>query len=471
MKHKAREALLSGDILRELVGGTAEATGEAFFRELVRHLAKAMQVSYAFISELDASRTKIRTLALWADKGFADNIEYELAGTPCADVAKGEVCFFSEGIQARFPDDSLLVDMEAESYLGIPFFDPSGTLVGHMAILDREPMPEDEYRLELMRIFAGRAGAELQRKRVEEALRKSQESLMEAQRIARMGHWDLDLVKNELVWSDEVYRIFEMKPEKFGASYEAFLNTVHPDDRKEVDKAYMDSVRNRTPYDIEHRLRMQDDSVKWVNERCETFYGDDSTPLRSIGTVQDITDRKEVEFRLEHMASHDNLTGLPNRVLFFDRLSQALAQARRHKQTFAVLFLDLDNFKTVNDALGHHVGDQLLRDMSQRLLGCVREMDTVARMGGDEFTCILTEVHNTQGVALVAEKMLKALSKPFEFTGHVCRVGCSIGIAMYPDHGKDDDTLVNHADAAMYVAKRQGKQNYQFFNSAEIGKV
>ena len=143
-----------------------------------------------------------------------------------------------------------------------------------------------------------------ERKQAEEQLRRSEHALAEAQRIAHLGSWELDLVKNVLTWSDEIYRIFEIDPEKFGASYEAFLDAIHPDDRELVNKAYTDSVNNKIPYDIEHRLLMKDGRVKYVNERCETYYREDGKPLRSVGTVHDITERKKVEEELRRYKDH-----------------------------------------------------------------------------------------------------------------------------------------------------------------------
>jgi len=184
-------------------------------------------------------------------------------------------------------------------------------------------------------------------------------------------------------------------------------------------------------------------------------------------TLAVVIERKLAEEKLEKMAHNDNLTGLPNRTLFADRLSQALALAQRQKQEFAVMFLDLDHFKEINDTLGHDMGDVLLRQAANRLMSCVRKTDTVARMGGDEFTVILTETKVPGSVELVANNVLKSLLDPFELDGTSCNVGCSIGIAMYPQHGLDSETLLKHADTAMYYAKRK-RNSYCFFSDTLI---
>ena len=165
--------------------------------------------------------------------------------------------------------------------------------------------------------------------------------------------------------------------------------------------------------------------------------------------------RKQDEEKLELLAHNDHLTGLPNRALFHDRLELGLAMVKRNQQGLAVLFLDLDHFKEINDTLGHDVGDVLLKEASNRLLSCVRKADTVARMGGDEFTVIVTDTKTPESAEIVAKKILQVLLLPFELNGKLCNVGCSIGIARYPEHGADSETLLKHADTAMYYAKRK----------------
>jgi len=190
---------------------------------------------------------------------------------------------------------------------------------------------------------------------------------------------------------------------------------------------------------------------------------------RFLNTVADtlavVIKRKQTEEQLRQLAHNDTLTGLPNRTLFYDRLNQGLALAQRHKQEFAVMFLDLDHFKEINDTLGHDMGDTLLRETANRLLACVRKTDTVARMGGDEFTVILGETKAPGSVEHVAKNILKTLLEPFSLNGTSCNIGCSIGIAIYPQHGRDSETLLKHADTAMYDAKRE-RNTYRFFNAS-----
>lgn len=171
---------------------------------------------------------------------------------------------------------------------------------------------------------------------------------------------------------------------------------------------------------------------------------------------------KQTNEQFLHLAHHDTLTGLPNRILFYDRLNQAITRARRAKESFAVLFLDLDGFKLINDTFGHDVGDALLREAAKRIVACVRDSDTVARMGGDEFTVVLSNVRTPNSKNRVAKKIVEALARPFVLNGKDCSVSVSIGIALYPDNGKTAEQLVKLADAAMYLAKNSGKNCYRF---------
>ncbi len=180
--------------------------------------------------------------------------------------------------------------------------------------------------------------------------------------------------------------------------------------------------------------------------------------------ISDITEHRMREQYLNHQAHHDPLTQLPNRLLFMDRLSQSIAQAHRHKQIFAVMFIDLDNFKQVNDKLGHHAGDRLLEQVAGSLNGCIREGDTVARLGGDEFVLIILDIASIGDCETVAKKILNAISAGFELAGHIHHVTCSIGISLYPFHGEDVDTLIIRADTAMYQVKLAGRHDYRLYS-------
>lgn len=431
-------------------------------------------------------------------------------------------------------------------------------------------------------------------------LKESRKHLQEAQHMAQIGSWELDIAKNILHWSDEIYNIFEIDPASFGASYEFFLNTVHPEDRSLVENTYTESVNNRTPYNIEHRLLFPDGRIKFVHERCQTFYDLDGQAVLSTGTVQDITERKMQEhqlglfrnlfeltsdcvflispkadfrfvfvndatcrhFGLERsellklripdwdpnfkdqaslealwkkikekrgllvetihrvasgrevpvevsgnyllyqgeeyiagyfqditerkaseekirtLAFYDSLTQLPNRRLLGDRLTQAMAVSKRSGYYGAVMFLDLDNFKPLNDSYGHDVGDLLLIEVARRISDSVRDTDTVARFGGDEFVVMLNELdtnkaESTAQANIVAEKIRATLEAPYFLTVHnrdnpakaiEHRCSSSIGIALFIGHEASPEEIIKWADVAMYRAKECGRNSIRFYD-------
>ena len=228
------------------------------------------------------------------------------------------------------------------------------------------------------------------------------------------------------------------------------------------------AVRNLRSEALDQHFRVvrPDGTIRWVHVRAFPVRDAHGRVFRLAGTLEDMTERQRLVDRLQHQAHYDALTSLPNRVLCLDRLKQTLNQATRKQWLAAVLFLDLDRFKVVNDTLGHLFGDQLLQLVSQRLSRCVRQGDTVGRLGGDEFAIVLSELGSTQDAGLVAQKILDALAEPFALDRHEVFITASIGIATYPGDGGDAETLLRNADAAMFSAKNLGKNNYQFYTAA-----
>jgi diguanylate cyclase (GGDEF)-like protein/PAS domain S-box-containing protein len=190
----------------------------------------------------------------------------------------------------------------------------------------------------------------------------------------------------------------------------------------------------------------------------------DGSLVGTVYIISDITKRKIAEQRLERLALYDTLTGLPNRTLFFDRMNQLLALAKRNQYVLAVLYMDMDRFKVINDTLGHEVGDLLLQEVAKRMTSCTRKSDTVARMGGDEFISICARIAAAADASVVARKIIAALAEPFTIKGNECSIGVSIGISLYPMDGDESETLVNKADTAMYRVKESGRGGYAYFS-------
>jgi diguanylate cyclase (GGDEF)-like protein/PAS domain S-box-containing protein len=217
----------------------------------------------------------------------------------------------------------------------------------------------------------------------------------------------------------------------------------------------------------EFKLKRKDGTFLYVETQESAIYRDGK--LYAVqGVGRDITGRKQMEQKLEEMATHDFLTGLPNRVLLLDRFKIAAALARRNKARLAVMSLDLDNFKSINDTLGHDAGDQVLRAISQRLTGIIRASDTLARVGGDEFILVMLETNQMGDAMAVAQKILDSFAGPLSINGRQLNLSTSIGIAIYPDDAEDMETLTRKSDAAMYYSKRHGRNQFKFFGDGDV---
>jgi len=316
-------------------------------------------------------------------------------------------------------------------------------------------------------------------RRIATHLRRSEEKLAKAQRIAQLGWWEWNLEDNSLVCSQEFYSILGLDRDSFGGTYESLLRCIPFGDREELKLRIDASVRGGSPFSIDHRITRSDGVERIVYQQAEVSRDEAGRTVRLVGTIQDVTERKQAEDQIRFLAYFDSLTGLPNRRQFAERLAAAVQSAQRHSRLSALLFLDLDRFKRINDTLGHSAGDHLLQEVSSRLLTCLRKTDSVARpvgekpvesvvarLGGDEFIVLLSEVQRVQDAAKVARRIVEVLSEPFVLQGQEVVVTTSIGITLFPFDGDTADTLLKNADTAMYHAKDQGRNNYQFYNES-----
>ncbi len=325
----------------------------------------------------------------------------------------------------------------------------------------------------------------LRAKRTADDLMESRARLSSAQRIAKLGHWVLDMRTNQVAWSEEIQTLFGLPLRRTGA-YEELLEFVHPKDRNDVKREMSNAIVKREPYSLEFRIVRPDGTEQFVNQEAEICLDEADGGMRIVGTLQDISERRLAEKQIRELAYLDNVTGLPNRTLMNEHIGRALANAQRDKHRASILFLDLDRFKRINDTLGHSAGDELLKIVAKRLAECVRQSDvvgtelacryampsergtgdTVARLGGDEFVVMLSKLNRSEDAAVVARRICEALSHPITLGGTEVYVRTSIGISIYPDDGETAETLLKHADAAMYHAKAQGRDRYQFFTAS-----
>ena len=238
---------------------------------------------------------------------------------------------------------------------------------------------------------------------------------------------------------------------------------VHvPEDVDRITTLVLSSVEKFGKWNGEVRYLHKDGHVGWLESMCVPILDDNNQMIGALGINRDITARIEESKRLHDLAHYDALTKLPNRTLFFDRLEKTLAISKRKKHAFALLFIDLDSFKSINDKYGHAIGDQVLVEVSKKIQSCIREADTVARIGGDEFVILLTEIASNDEPGIMAKRIIDILIKPIQVKGHMCHIGASIGISLYPEHSSDLDELLVLADKAMYEVKHFGKNNCRY---------
>ncbi|WP_190527700.1 EAL domain-containing protein [Limnothrix sp. FACHB-881] len=338
-----------------------------------------------------------------------------------------------------------------------------GLLLAHHCQGPRQWQPFEQ---DLLQQIAVQAGVALGQSQLVSALRESEARYALAVRGANDGLWDWDFLTNRVYFSPRWKALLGYRDSEVGDQPQEWLDRVYVDDQAQL-RAELDAhLQGRSDhFESEHRIRHADGSVRWVLCRGLAIRDGRGHVLRMAGSLADIHERKLVESRLLHDALHDALTGLPNRALFIDRLGQTMAIARRQRNHhFAVLFLDLDRFKVVNDSLGHLCGDRLLVELANRLRTCVRPQDTVARLGGDEFAILLTDLDQPEIATRAAERVQLALKAPFDVDGHEFTITTSIGIAFgTPEYARPGDVL-RDADLAMYRAKELGRNCYAAFD-------
>lgn len=312
-----------------------------------------------------------------------------------------------------------------------------------------------------------------ERLRVEIALRESEERYVLAANGANDGLWDWDLKNNRLYFSPRWKSMLGYEQHEIGGSIQEWFNCIHPEDVEGFKSALTKHLQGLTPhFESEYRIQHKSNSDRWMLSRGLAVRDENGNPYRIAGSQTDITERKLFENQLLHDAFHDSLTGLANRALFIDRLEHRIKLNQRQERLFAVLFLDLDRFKVVNDSLGHIYGDQLLIAFAQRLSPWLRSIDTLARLGGDEFAILLEELNTISDAIDVANRIQEQLKLPFQLPSE-CQVftSVSIGIAVAKNSDKSAENLLRDADTAMYKAKAQGKARYEIFDPAMHAKA
>jgi diguanylate cyclase (GGDEF)-like protein/PAS domain S-box-containing protein len=433
---------------------------------------------------------RIRVLHLEDDPYDAELIQDKLSSDlrRCAIVwARGEEDYAAALARSDF--DLVLCDYNVAGYDGMAALDlaratrpdaPVIVLSGHLteeqAIACVKHGATDyvfKNRLERLVPAVTRAlresGERRRRLRAEASLRLNERRLQLALDASDTAVWELDLASGHLQFSRGPEPLLGYAPEELPRTVEAWTALLDPHDAPHLADAVARTISGHNGrLRVDYSIRAKDGSSHWLQTVGGVVQHTGGKAARLSGTHRDITELKTYHAELEYRANHDWLTGLANRNVLTDRIEHAVAVAERSKRSFALLYLDLDGFKAVNDTLGHAAGDELLKIVVTRLKACVREADTVARLGGDEFAVVLHDISNPTAAGIVGQKILQELSRPFDIAGHEAQVSASIGIAIYPPDGGDRETLLANADAAMYRAKESGRSRVTFY-TADLG--
>ena len=453
-------------ISRIIHGVTATANLEDLFELIHRTIKKILYAENFFVALIDPV-TEILSVQFWVDKYDPMPPPFKLGRSLSAHVfRKGEPMLLTDSEVQKIVATGEVENVGTDSpiWLGVPLKTPAGT-IGVLVVQDYERCDTyTERDLDLLASVADQIAIAIERKRGEDALKLSQERFQLVTQATSDAVWDWNLFSDEIWWNDGIYKLFGYTPEEMGGEIMGWQERIHPEDRERVVRDIHQHIdAGKAHWTAEYRFTRKDGSYAFVIDRGYVVYDQDEMPVRMIGSIMDVTERKSLEEQLTHQALHDPLTNIANRALFQNRVDHALAKLPRSNSQLAVLFLDLDNFKAVNDSLGHAAGDKLLIAVAERLQDCLRTTDTPARLGGDEFSVLCESVHRVDEAVMIAERILAVFRQPFMIDGKETFVGTSIGIAASSDASMTSEELLRNADLAMYLAKSQGKGTYVVF--------
>jgi diguanylate cyclase (GGDEF)-like protein/PAS domain S-box-containing protein len=447
--------------LRDLAQAVSSVTGQKFFNALVKQLCRHFDVAHAFVAEIDHGATSsFRTIALWMHGEIADNLILPMEGSPCEVLKSNQPCYSPSGVQLAYPHDLWLKRLYIDSFMGIPLANAAGEVVGLLAVMDGKPMNCNLLvEQQLLQVFAGRTVAELERRNTE-AMMHNLASAMEQSA-------DIIMITNLEGVITYVNAAFEQasgfrREEAIGQKPRLVRSNQQGD-------AFYAKLWATLKKGEVFRATV-------VNRRKDgTLYHEDKTitPLRNadqeiahyLSSGKDITEDLKTQEQIHNLTYLNPLTGLPNRALFLDRLTQLLTRGRWQNRIIALLFVNLDRFRVVNDSLGHKIGDSALQLMPGRLKGCIREGDTLSHLGGDQFAIFLQDMDSPDDVPRIAQSILDVIARPAALGGDEFVLTASIGIALYPHDGETTQDLMRCADTALHKAKIQGGNSFRFFTA------
>ncbi len=448
----------------KVASGVTARIGDDFFQHLALCMAEALGAQAGFIARLlPGSPPTARTIAVATGGHAAANFEYALQGRPCMRMIEVDECVIVNTSAAEFPAIGISLDFDVQAYVGRRLDNLAGEPIGLLVVLYREPIRAPAFITSTLQIFAARACAELEREATDARIRAQASLLDKAQDAIIVRRLD-DCVD---YWNKSAERLYGWTADE--VANRPLPTLLFDEETKASYDAAVEHTRQHGEWHGELAQRHKNGSKLTVEGRWTLVNDASGQPFSILAINTDITARKAAEHKIQHLAFYDPLTGLPNRQLLLDRLHQALSSHARSGNHGALLFIDLDNFKALNDTLGHAKGDQLLTEVAHRLSRLVRDNDTVARLGGDEFVVMLEGLNGNLAKAAIqtksiAETLLAALSLSYELDNLSHHGSASIGVTLFSDASEGTDELLKRADMAMYQAKAAGRDTVCFFD-------
>ena len=457
--------------IRDIISAMYAKNDIPFMDAMVLQLAKTLKADHVFVGELQKDKFSVKTLSHCMDNKIVDGFEYLLSNSPCEVVYDGNVVIYPNNIKNLFPLDKDLVNLNVEGYSGIPLFNDKQKTFGAIVALYREPIKDAEFVSSIMSLFANQVANEIERQHAEE---KTKEQAIYYQSI-------IDSVSDSIMVIDKNFNV-------------VIMNQVAKDKKINLDienkiKCYKLSYNFKTPCnDTEHICPLKqvfetqkthsvvhkhknNDGKEYIVELNYTPLRDkDNNLIGVIKSAKDITAHLETKQELEtqkkilhYQLHYDQLTGFANRTLFIDRLNQSIENAKYYKKKLAVLIVDIDNFKAVNDSFGFMLGNKVLKSVGNILKNTIRQVDTVANFGADEFAIIINDIDNISSILSIVNNLINKIKKPIVYENHPLFITLSIGISVYPDDSNETETLLKNAITAMHRTKEDGRNGYKFY--------
>jgi diguanylate cyclase (GGDEF)-like protein/PAS domain S-box-containing protein len=443
--------------LQELATNLSSVDGKEFFNRACHYLAEQLDFDIAFVGTLDKTKNYVTAFAGVDLHGHFESLTYALSDTPCESVIGQKICTYEQNVAAQFPDDVLLREMNIEGYLGAPLCDSQRQPIGILVLLSRKPITDIEFNELMVKSFLSRVEAELQRMR-------DQENLLLAQRMFQTS--------NDGFFIMDVYGICQEVNETFCTisgykrdeliGQHAIMMLMAPSYHSNIENLRENLLKdNYWAGEVLGRRKNGEQFNYWL--RINTMRNAEGRVTHFFGCITDVTQEKIAEQTLEKLAFYDPLTGLPNRTLLRERLQEQIRLCGSEKLRLAVLQIDLNNFKIVNETLGFDAGDKLVVNTAQRIQKIIGEKATLARVGGDDFTVILPAIHDSVEIAQLAEQLIETLQESYSLDSRSIYLGGTIGIAIFPEDGNTSDALLKASETALYRAKENERGTFNFY--------